>query len=278
VKKAITSNTIAIVGSAPAFPHGIIDDIQGLAAIARSHKIGLHVDSCLGGFLVPFMEKAGFPIAPFDFSVQGVTSISCDTHKYGYAPKGSSVIMYSTKELRSYQYFVAPDWPGGIYASPTIAGSRPGALIAACWATMMHMGEEGYVACTREIISATRKIAGGIEGIQGLKLLGNPEVSVVAWASEDFDIYRLGEHMSKRGWNLNSLQYPSSLHFCVTYANKDKADEFLEDLRAITAELMQSPGKKAEGAGAMYGVAQAIPDRSLVDQMARGYIDVLFEN
>jgi len=278
MRKAITSNTIAIVGSAPQFPHGMIDDIQGLAALARKYNVGLHVDSCLGGFLLPFMEKAGFPLAPFDFRVPGVTSISCDTHKYGYAPKGSSVIMYANKELRAHQYFVAPDWPGGIYASPTIAGSRPGALVAACWATMMNIGEKGYVEITREIISAARRIAAAIEGVPGLRLMGQPEVSVVAWTSDHFDIYSLGEQMRKRGWNLNSLQYPSSIHFCVTYANKDSADEFIADISAIAKELMKHPEKKAEGAGALYGVAQAIPDRSLVDQMARGYIDILYEN
>jgi len=278
MRRAVTSNTIAIVGSAPQFPHGMVDDIQGLAVIARQRKIGLHVDCCLGGFLLPFMEKAGFSLAPFDFRVPGVTSISCDTHKYGYAPKGSSVVMYATKELRAYQYFVAPDWPGGIYASPTIAGSRPGALISACWATMMSIGEKGYVDATREIIQASRRIASEIEGIPGLRLMGQPEVSVVAWTSDHFDIYSFGEQMKKRGWNLNSLQYPPSIHFCVTYANKDSAEAFVADLAAIAKELMKNPGKKAEGAGALYGVAQQIPDRSLVDQMARGYIDILFEN
>jgi len=277
VRKAITSNTIALVGSAPNYPHGVIDDIQGLAALARRYKIGLHVDCCLGGFLLPFMQKAGFPVAPFDFSVPGVTSISCDTHKYGFAPKGSSVVLYANKELRSCQYFVAPNWPGGIYASPTIAGSRAGALLAACWATLLQVGEEGYVAATREIIGAARKIAVGLEGIHGIKLIGYPEVSVVSWYSDDFDIYRLGEMMSAKGWRLSNLQYPSALHYCVTYANKDTADAFVADVTAAAQELMQTPTKKAEGAGAIYGVAQAIPDRSLIDQLARGYIDVLFE-
>jgi len=277
VKKAITSNTIAIVGSAPNFPYGVIDDIQGLAALARRYKVGLHVDCCLGGFLLPFMQKAGFSVVPFDFSVPGVTSISCDTHKYGYAPKGSSVVMYANKTLRSCQYFVAPNWPGGIYASPTIAGSRAGALIAACWATMLQVGEEGYVDATREVISAARKLAAGLEAIPGINLMVSPEVSVVAWCSDEFDIYRLGEQMTARGWHINSLQFPPALNFCVTYANKDTAEALVADVAAIAQELMQTPTKKAEGAGALYGVAQAIPDRSLIDQMARGYIDVLYE-
>ncbi|KAL6063333.1 Sphingosine-1-phosphate lyase 1 [Balamuthia mandrillaris] len=279
MRRAITSNTVALVGSAPSFPHGTMDDIQGLAALARRYNVGLHVDSCLGGFLVPFMAKAGYPLRPFDFRVPGVTSISCDTHKYGFAPKGSSVILYRNKELRSFQYFVAPDWPGGIYASPTIAGSRPGALIAACWATMMSVGEEGYVRATREVIANTRKIATGIKSIPGLKLLGEPLVSVVAFTSDHFDIYRLGEEMNHRGWNLNNLQYPSSIHLCLTPANMHRADDFVADLQSIAAELMKNPAaSKAQGAGAIYGMSQAVPDRSIIDQIARGYIDVLFES
>eukprot|EP01087_Luapelamoeba_hula_P024134 TRINITY_DN907_c0_g1_i1.p1 TRINITY_DN907_c0_g1~~TRINITY_DN907_c0_g1_i1.p1 ORF type:complete len:576 (-),score=82.68 TRINITY_DN907_c0_g1_i1:103-1740(-) len=278
MRRAITSNTIALVASAPQFPHGIIDDVQAVALLARQKGIGLHVDSCLGGFLLPFMSKAGFPLAPFDFRVPGVTSISCDTHKYGYTPKGSSVVMYSTRKLRAYQYFVVTNWPGGVYASPTIAGSRSGAILAACWATMVHIGEEGYVACTREIVSATRKIAEGVKGIHGLKLMGNPEVSVVGIGSDKFDIYRLSGALTKRGWNLNALQFPPSIHICVTYTNKDRADDLIADLTEITRECMQDPGKPAEGAAAIYGMAQALPDRSLVDQIARGYVDLMYEH
>ncbi|ELR23230.1 sphinganine1-phosphate aldolase BST1, putative [Acanthamoeba castellanii str. Neff] len=278
VRRAITSNTVAIVGSVPSYPHGAIDDIEALSEVALHYGVGLHVDCCLGGFLIPFMDKAGFKLRPFDFRLPGVTSISCDTHKYGYAPKGSSVVMYKTKELRSYQYFVASDWTGGIYASPTIAGSRPGALLAGCWATMISVGEAGYVACTREIIAAARKLSAAIKNIRGLKLYGNPQVCVVAFGSDDFDIYLLGEQLTKKGWNLNSLQYPSSIHICLTYANKDSADDLIHDLTTLTAELMKTPGKVAQGAGAIYGMAQAVPDRTIVDQIARCFIDTLYEN
>lgn len=199
-----------LVCSAPQFPHGVIDPVEEVAKVRASlpgdllmkcrekvswvscnvsqlavrYNLPLHVDACLGGFLIVFMAKAGYPIAPFDFKVKGVTSISADTHKvrsvllvlhllcqillnfdlspqYGYAPKGSSVVLYSEKKYRQYQYFVAPDWQGGIYASPSIAGSRPGGIIAACWATMMHMGENGYVDATRKIISTARRIRTG---------------------------------------------------------------------------------------------------------------------
>ena len=159
---AITPNTILLVGSTPSFPHGAIDDIPAIAKLAKMHNIGLHIDSCLGGFLVPFMQDAGYKL-PFetDFRVDGVTAISCDTHKYGFAPKGSSVIMYNSTKLRKYQYFQQMDWPGGVYGSPTMAGSRPGALSAGCWAAMLHFGQSGYVESTKAIIQCARKIKQG---------------------------------------------------------------------------------------------------------------------
>lgn len=198
VARAINSNTIALVGSAPNFPDGTIDDIPSLAALAKKHKIGLHVDACLGSFLVPFLERAGLPSEPFDFRVQGVTSISCDTHKYGFACKGSSVVMYNSPELRRHQYYVQPDWSGGVYASPTIAGSRPGALIAGTWTAMMAMGIDGYTKSCREIVGAAREIEQGIrDEIPDLMILGKPLVSVIAFASSGrVNVYEVGDLVS----------------------------------------------------------------------------------
>jgi sphinganine-1-phosphate aldolase len=158
VARLINSNTVLLVGSAPNFPHGIIDDISSLSKLAVKRRIPLHVDCCLGSFLVPFLEKAGFETELFDFRLKGVTSISCDTHKYGFAPKGNSTCLYRTASLRAYQYFISPDWSGGVYASPSIAGSRPGALIAGCWASLMSVGEAGYIKSCSEIVGATKKI------------------------------------------------------------------------------------------------------------------------
>ncbi len=165
VRKAVNGNTIAIVCSALTYPQGVTDDIPALAAIARANKCGLHVDNCLGSLLLPFLPEAGYPAAPFDFKVEGVTSLSADTHKYGFAPKGSSVILYSTNALRHYQYYVAPDWTGGIYATPSLAGSRPGAIIAGTWAAMMYMGREGYVSAAREVMQMSKAIQKGVRSI-----------------------------------------------------------------------------------------------------------------
>ncbi|XP_010732851.2 sphingosine-1-phosphate lyase 1 isoform X1 [Larimichthys crocea] len=278
MKRAINKNTAMLVCSAPQFPHGIIDPVEEVAKLAVRYKIPMHVDACLGGFLIVFMTKAGFPLAPFDFRLKGVTSISADTHKYGYAPKGSSVILYSDKKYRHYQYFVAPDWQGGIYASPSIAGSRPGGIIAACWATMMHMGESGYVEATKKIVSTARKMGNEIRKINGVFVFGNPEVSVVAIGSDVFDIFRLSNALTSKGWNLNTLQYPSSIHICCTvlHTQPGVADQFINVVREQVAIIMKNPKEKTTGMGAIYGMAQSIPDRSMVTEISRGFLDCLY--
>ncbi|XP_058971919.2 sphingosine-1-phosphate lyase 1 [Pocillopora verrucosa] len=278
MRRAITKNTILLCGSAPQFPHGVMDPIEEIAKLAKKYNLGCHVDACLGGFLIPFMKKAGFSLPPFDFSVDGVTSISCDTHKYGFSPKGSSVIMYSNKHLRHFQYFVAPDWQGGIYACPSIPGSRPGAIIAATWATMIYYGESGYVESTRKIISTRKKIEDGLRKIKGIFVLGKPEVSVVAFASHDFDVYHLGDALTKKGWHLNTLQFPSSIHICVTALNTQPgvADQFIKDVRECTAALLKDPAAKSSGMSAIYGMSQSIPDRSIVNEIAWGFLDCMY--
>ena len=216
MRRMISSRTIVLVGSAPQFPHGSMDDIQGISELGLRHNIPVHVDACLGGFLIAFMDEAGFPLKPFDFRLAGVTSISADTHKYGYAPKGSSVVLYRGPELRNYQYFCYPDWPGGIYGTPTITGSRAGGIVAACWAALKYFGREGYVAATRDIVTTTRRITEAVRAIPGLQIVGVPEVSVVAFDSDQFNIYSLSDAMKGRGWALNALQFPACVHLCVT--------------------------------------------------------------
>eukprot|EP00124_Ichthyophonus_hoferi_P002667 Ihof_evm8s191 gene=Ihof_evmTU8s191 len=248
MKRAINSNTILLCGSAPGFPHGIIDDIVEIAKLGKSRGIGVHVDCCLGGFVLPFMKDAGCEIEPFDFSVDGVTSISCDTHKYGCAPKGTSVIMYSNKALRHHQFFSAPTWTGGFYASPSILGSRAGALVAATWAVLMYMGHKGYVDNTRRILDTLAYFREKLGQIEGLKILGDPKVCVVAFGSDVFDIYRLGVALGKKGWNLNSLQFPACIHLCVTnvHTKPGVAEKFIEDVMEATALIMLTPNEETK--------------------------------
>ncbi|XP_069836733.1 sphingosine-1-phosphate lyase 1 isoform X2 [Dendropsophus ebraccatus] len=278
MRRAINKNTAMLVCSAPQFPHGIIDPVEEVAKLARKYKIPLHVDACLGGFLIVFMEKAGFPLPPFDFRVKGVTSISADTHKYGYAPKGSSVILYSHKDYRHYQFFVTSDWPGGLYASPSIAGSRPGGIVAACWATMMHIGEDGYIEATKKIISTARFIIKELQKMKEIFIFGNPEVSVIALGSHVFDIYRLSNSLTAKGWNLNTLQFPSSIHICLTmlHTKPGVAQLFVKDVQESVSVIMKDPGAKTTGVGAIYGMAQTIPDRSLVTEISKAFLDCLY--
>jgi len=278
MKSMINSSTCMLLGSAPQFPHGSIDDIEGIAELGLQYDIPVHVDACLGGFLIPFMKDAGYPLKPFDFSVPGVTSISCDTHKYGFAPKGSSVILYSKPEYRHMQWFTFPDWPGGIYATATISGSRAGGIVAACWAALMSFGKQGYVESTRAIIDTTRYIEKGVRDIEGIHIMGVPEVCVISLGSDQFNIYGLSDGLKKRGWNLNALQFPSCIHLCVTYLQTQDgvADKFINDVKEITAACLADPKACDVGSAAVYGMAQSLPDRSIVDQITRAYLDSLY--
>ncbi|XP_078463519.1 sphingosine-1-phosphate lyase 1 [Lampetra planeri] len=278
MRRAIGRNTAMLVGSAPQFPHGIIDPIEKISALGVAAGVPVHVDACLGGFLIVFMDAAGFPLLPFDFRLPGVTSISADTHKYGYAPKGSSVVLYSSPVIRHFQYFVAPDWMGGIYASPSIAGSRPGAIMAATWAAMVHHGRSGYVEATRKIVTTARLLGERLRTVPGLYVFGEPLVSVVAVGSRDFDIFRLSDALMVRGWHLNTLQFPSSIHIAVTllHTRPGVAEKLLDDITSCVAEIMLTPTAKTTGKGAIYGMAQSIPDRSLITEITHGFLDCMF--
>ncbi|XP_053692149.1 sphingosine-1-phosphate lyase [Sabethes cyaneus] len=278
MERAINRNTVMLVGSAPNYPYGTMDDIVAIAKLGKKYNIPVHVDACLGGFLIIFMKRAGYQIKPFDFSVDGVTSISADTHKYGFTPKGSSVILYSDKIYRHHQYTVTTEWPGGVYGSPTVNGSRAGGIIAATWATMMNFGLDGYVESTKRIIDTTRYIEQQLRKISNIYLFGTPATSVIAIGSKDFDIYRLSSELNALGWNLNSLQFPSGIHICVTYMHTQDgiADKFVNDVQSKVALIMQNPEKPVEGKMAIYGVAQAVPDREVIGDFTKCFIDSMY--
>lgn len=277
LRKAINHNTIAIVGSAPGFPHGIIDPIPELAQIAQAHDIGLHVDTCLGGFVLPFAEQLGYEVPIFDFRLPGVTSMSADVHKYAFSPKGTSVIMFRNHQLRAHMYFIAENWPGGVYASPTVAGSRPGGLIAGAWASLIGIGRDGYLKYVDGIMKTTREILEGIKNIPELFVIGTPKMMLVAFGSKVVDIFRVNAGMSKRGWNLSPLQYPSAVHICVTARHIGSAPTFIQDLRESVAEVKADPAQYAKSSAAMYGVVADLPDRSIVVQMATEFIDTILD-
>jgi len=280
MKSAIGCSTCMLVASAPNYPTGTIDPVEEVARLGKTYGIPVHVDACLGGFLIPFMDDAGYSLEPFDFRLPGVTSISCDTHKYGFAPKGTSVVMYRDKSYLHDQYFCVTDWPGGIYATPTLAGSRSGCNIAMTWATLMCTGREGYVEKTRQIVSATKAIRAGLEHIPGIVPLGVSEVSVVAFTSDSFNIYAMSDKLHSRHWNLNTLQKPASIHLCLTanHIIPNVTREFLTDVREIAMELSNDPDASAKSnTAAIYGMAASVPDPSLVEDVAKMFIDICYE-
>lgn len=292
ISRLINRNTILLVGSAPSFSHGIIDDISALSRLALRKSLPLHVDCCLGSFLMPFLSRAGFPSVSFDFTLKGVTSISCDTHKYGFAPKGTSTLLYRTASLRSYQYFVSADWSGGVYASPGIAGSRPGSLIAACWASLMAQGESGYISACHAIVGAAKRFESAIRESSTLSadliIIGNPMVSVVALTSHTLNIYDIADAMSQKGWSLNALQNPPGLHVAFTLPLVAALDRLLADFTSVVQESKEqerarvAEGKSAKGSAkgdwaALYGVAGSLPNKKVVVQLASGFLDTLYK-
>ena len=276
-RKALNRNTIVVIGSAPSFPHGVIDPIEELSELARERGIGFHTDACLGGFVLPWARQLGYPVPAFDFRLPGVTSMSADTHKFGYAAKGTSVVLYRGQALRSHQYFTATEWPGGIYFSPTFSGSRPGALIAAAWASLVSIGEAGYLDATRRILETADTLKRGIRTIPGLHVLGEP-LFVIAFGSSTVDIYQVMERMGHQGWSLNGLHKPAAVHLCVTlrHTQPGVAERFLEDLRAAVEHVRAHPGEKGTMAP-VYGLAGTLPFRGLLSDLLKKYMDLIYK-
>lgn len=273
IQRYLNKNTIMIVGSAPGFPHGIIDPIEELADLALGWGICFHVDLCLGGFVLPFARKLGYPIPPFDFTVHGVTSISVDIHKYGLGPKGTSVVLYRNHEIRKQQFVAVTEWSGGLYVSPTVAGSRPGGLIAGAWAAMMTIGEEGYLEAARKVMEVSKTIQQGIKQIPELFIVGRPDMTVIAFGSDKLDIFKVNEVLSTQGWHLNALQRPNSIHICLTLQHTLVAEDFLKDLKEAVTTVQENPSAFEDGMAPIYGAAGKMPDRGMVRDLLIEYMD-----
>lgn len=316
-RAAITPRTILLVGSAPSYPHGVIDPIQELAQVARENGLLFHVDACVGGFMLPFVRKLGYPVPDFDLRVPGVTSLSADLHKYAYAAKGASVILYRNKALRRHQFFAYTDWPGGVYPSPTMAGTRPAGPIAAAWAILNYLGEEGYLQIADTVMKTVAGIRDGVGAIDGVQILGDPAMSILAIGSNRLNVYEIGDSLAQRGWYLDRQHRPPSLHLTVTHAHARVADQFLQDLeqavaqvkrfslarlystvtvglveaagRLLPANLMSDLTARAsslaglKGAGipkrsaAMYGMMASLPNRGDLEQLVLDVMDQLTE-
>ena len=235
-------NTVLVVGSAPQYPQGVVDPIPELAALAGSVGASFHTDACMGGYFLPFLEALGEAVPPWDFRVDGVTTISADLHKLGYAPKGASVVLHRTKALRRYQTFVFDDWLGGFYASSGMQGTRSALPMATAWATLHHLGMEGYLRLTQLTLDTRRTMVEGIRAIDGLSVLGEPEAQLVAMATapgyEDaLDVFAVGDALLARGWFHDRQQPPDSLHSTVSAGNAPVIEQYLGDLAACVAEV-----------------------------------------
>ena len=271
-RAAVTDNTVLIVGSAPCYPYGVVDPMPELAALAQERGIGCHADACVGGFFLPFMRRLGYEPPPFDFSVPGVTSISADLHKYGYSTRGTSTIMYRDREIRRHQFFTYADWPGGLYGSPTMPGSRAGGAIAAAWAVLHYLGEEGYLRLARTVMDTARALMDGINAISGLRVLGEPDMSIFSFTSDSVDIYAVADAMDARGWHLDRQQMPPKVHLVVTPAHQEVVGEFLADLEAAT-QSVATTGPAPGGTAAMYGMLGTLPDRGAVQKVILDFMD-----
>lgn len=266
VERLVNKNTVMILGSAPEYPHGIIDPIKGLGELAVKRKIPLHVDACVGGYLLPFLEENGADIPVWDFRVPGVSSISADIHKYGYAAKGASCILYRSGETFRHQVFVSESWPGGVFASPALLGTRPGGAYAAAWAAIQANGREGYRELARRAMETTEKLKKGIEAIPELEIIGSPTACLLSFRSNNpnVNIFAVGDEMEKAGWHIDRLQRPDALHAMVTAAHGKAADLYLQDLARAVCTVAEHPELAESGQAATYGMISHIPLRRMV--------------
>jgi sphinganine-1-phosphate aldolase len=253
VARLVDDDTIVLVGSACNYGYGTVDPIDGLSLLALERGVGLHVDACLGGFILPFGQELGYDIPVFDYRLPGVTSISADTHKYGYAFKGTSVLTVRDKALRNSQYFLLTDWSGGKYCSPGMEGSRSGGLLAATWASMVQLGRAGYLRYASEIFATAERMQESVRCHPELRILGNPTF-LFSFTSDAFDVYHVNDFMRRKGWRLNGQQYPNALHMAVTRPQTQPgvAETFATDLDAAVVYAHEHAGEQP-ASGAVYG-------------------------
>lgn len=254
----VNANTVLVVASAPQYPQGVIDPVPAIAELAATVDANCHVDACMGGFVLPFVEMLGRPVEPWDFRVDGVHSISADVHKLGYAPKGASVIVYRNRELRAHQTFVFSDWLGGFYASPNLQGTRSGLPMATAWAVMSHLGIEGYIDLTRRTLDAADSIRAAVRSIDGLTVLGDPRFHLLTMASDPtssrpIDAFALGDALLERGWFHDRQTPPDTLHATVSNSNVEHLDHYLADLHECADSVR---GSRAENRSTNYATLE----------------------
>lgn len=278
MKRLCDADTVMLVGSAPQYPHGVVDPIEAIAKLGLERDIPVHVDACIGGFVLPWVEKLGHAVPRWDFRVPGVTSISADVHKYGYGAKGASVVVYRSMDYLKHQFFIATDFPGGIYVSPAMLGTRGGGSIAAAWAAMQSLGESGYLEHTRKALEAREILRRGIEAVPELCVLGQPDATIISWGAKDprTNIYAIADRIEARGWMLDRQQMPPSVHHTLTSNHLPIAESLVGDLAAAAAEVRADPTLAASGQAPMYGLMAKIPLRGMVRDSVMKVMESLY--
>lgn len=264
MEKAITENTILLVASAPSYSQGVIDPIPDIGKIAQKHSLLFHVDACVGGVHLSFMRKLGYKVPDFDFTVPGVTSISCDLHKYGYAAKGCSAVMYRSKDIRKYQIFACTDTTAYTLINPTVLSSKGGGPYAGAWALMNFLGEEGYKRIVQSVQEAATKLMDGVNAIPELRVLGEPAMCMFSFASDVINVYQLADEMAKRGWYLqgqfSTPLTPRNLHISLNFGNAHSVDALLADLRDCVETVKTKTPIDSDAIKAMVGAALQGPN------------------
>ena len=275
VRGAINARTIMIVGSAPSYAHGVVDPIADLAALAKENGLWMHTDACMGGFLLPYFRRLGEPVPDFDFSVPGVDSISVDLHKYAYTPKGASLVLYRNKALRRHQIFACSGWIGYTIVNNAVQSSKSGGPMAAAWAVINYVGDEGYLEIARKKLAAVKKIAEGIGRIDGLRLLTRPDMCLISFTSDEVNVFHIIDEMNQRGWYIQpSLSFdnsPAHIHLSVSASNVGWEDELLKNLAECVQIARTLPEGELTGLikGSLEGVdLSAISDKEIMGMMA----------
>lgn len=247
IERHITRNTMMIVASSVNYSHGVSDPIKELGELALRYHLWLHVDACIGGFLLHYFKKLGEPVKAFDFTISGVSSMSVDLHKYAYTPKGASVILYRNKELRRYQYFAHTAWTGYPVINTTLQSTKSGGPLAACWATMKYIGEQGYMTLSEKVLNARKQLVHGLEQMADLRIAAEPEAGLVAVASEAVDLFQAADGMRRLGWYLQVQPgrpgIAPTLHFTITPVSDGRVEELLRDLSRVIESIKKHPRK-----------------------------------
>jgi sphinganine-1-phosphate aldolase len=249
MEAALTRDTVMMVGSAPAFPHGAVDPIPELGQVAKRTGVWLHVDACVGGYFAPFARKLGVKMPDFDFSVPGVRSISADLHKYGYTAKGASTVLYRDRESFSFQAYEFDEWPRGKYATQSLVGTRAGGAIAAAWAVMNYLGEDGYLRITERVLATRQAIEDGVRKL-GFEVFGQPQLGILTYGSAHEDIYAVADRLGEKGWFVGRLAEPRGIHLMLNLTHEPVVDQYLADLAKARDEAGRAP--RAVSAGATY--------------------------